>query len=253
MKIQYCSDLHLEFSQNKRFIKNHPLIPSGEVLILAGDIFLFADMETHNSFIDFVSEHFERVYWLPGNHEYYSYDMAEKDFVLNEKIRENVWLVNNICIAHKNVELIFSTLWSDISPGHEWEIKQRAADFSAISIDKKPFTPFDFNSLHKQSRYFLEEAFKNPTANKRIVVTHHVPTLFNYPEKYINSTINEAFVVEMYSLIESSNVDYWIYGHHHCFVPAFTIGKTTLLTNQLGYVKHYEHLDFKRDAVIELE
>lgn len=252
MKIQYCSDLHLEFSQNKRFLENHPLIPTGEILILAGDILLFAEMETHNNFIDFVSEHFERVYWLPGNHEYYSYDMAEKDFVLNEKIRQNVWLVNNICITYNNVEFIFSTLWSDISPTHEWEIKKRAADFSAISVNKKPFTPFDFNSLHKQCRLFLEGTFKTPEIHKRIVITHHVPTLLHYPEKYINSTINEAFVVELYPLIESSNTDYWIYGHHHCYVPAFTIGKTTMLTNQLGYVRHYEHHHFKKDAVIEI-
>jgi len=36
MKIQYCSDLHLEFPTNAIFLKNHPIEPAGEILILAG-------------------------------------------------------------------------------------------------------------------------------------------------------------------------------------------------------------------------
>ena len=39
MRIQYMSDLHLEFAENSRFIK-HDWIPiTGEVLVLAGDTF----------------------------------------------------------------------------------------------------------------------------------------------------------------------------------------------------------------------
>lgn len=253
MKIQYCSDLHLEFKHNNRFVKNHPLIPAGEVLILAGDIVPFADLEKHSAFFDFVSEHFEMVYWLPGNHEYYGSDILNKDFVTNEKIRENVWLVNNVVITYNKVDFIFTTLWSEISPRHEWEISRTGADFSAINYDRHVFTVFYCNSLHKQCRYFLEEALTKPTHNKRVVVTHHVPTLFHYPEKYINSNIREAFSVELFDVIESSNADYWIYGHHHCHVPEFTIGKTKLITNQLGYVKHYEHIGFEGGAVIEIE
>lgn len=38
MKIQYCSDLHMEFRENMRFMKSMPLEPVGDVLIIAGDI-----------------------------------------------------------------------------------------------------------------------------------------------------------------------------------------------------------------------
>jgi len=55
---------------------------------------------------------FAQTYWLPGNHEYYHFDISKKSVSLNEKIRENVSLVNNITLQHGGARLIFSTLWS---------------------------------------------------------------------------------------------------------------------------------------------
>jgi len=38
MKIQYASDLHLEFKTNSDFLRNNPIIQAGDALLLAGDI-----------------------------------------------------------------------------------------------------------------------------------------------------------------------------------------------------------------------
>jgi DNA-binding NarL/FixJ family response regulator len=48
---------------------------------------------------------------------------------------------------------------------------------------------------------------------KTIVVSHHIPTFYNYPEKYRHSELNTAFATELFDLIEVSNVDYWILPH----------------------------------------
>jgi predicted phosphohydrolase len=84
MILQYCSDLHLEFWENRDFLEESPLQSEGEILLLAGDIIPFAMMEKANDFFDSVSASFDRVYWLPGNHEYYRSDAAMRSGTIHE-------------------------------------------------------------------------------------------------------------------------------------------------------------------------
>lgn len=158
MKIQYCSDLHLEFKKNKNFLEKNPIQPSGEILLLAGDVIPFALIGKHNDFFDFVSANYESVFWVPGNHEYYHYDLGDVKNPLYEKIRENVFLVNNQIIPHKSVNLIFSTLWSAISPQNEWDVQQSISDFAVIKMQGKKFTTADVNTLHQTDYEFLRTA-----------------------------------------------------------------------------------------------
>ena len=59
MKIQYCSDLHLEFPHNREFIKNNPIVPVGDILVLAGDILPFQLIDQSSDFLDYLANNFE--------------------------------------------------------------------------------------------------------------------------------------------------------------------------------------------------
>ncbi|MEM8522925.1 metallophosphoesterase [Flavobacterium sp. PL12] len=236
MKIQYCSDLHLEFPENKNYLLQNPIKPGADILILAGDIVPFAIMDEHQDFFDYISEHFRTTFWIPGNHEYYYYNIAEKSGVLEEQIRDNIFLVNNCVKEISGVNLIFSTLWSNISPSRQWLIQESLSDFKVIKYVDRLFNPDDYNMLHQESLAFIKKAVQESNDKKTIVVTHHAPTFSHYPEKYADSKINEAFASNLDFFIENNTIDYWIYGHHHCNVCDFQIENTKLLTNQLGYI-----------------
>ena len=95
MRIQYCSDLHLEFEQNSKYLINNPLVVSGEILILAGDIIPLHDEFFKDSFFSFISNNYKQVFWVPGNHEFYHKDLTNKHsgkFVPKDKHpKQNRW------------------------------------------------------------------------------------------------------------------------------------------------------------------
>lgn len=252
MLIQYCSDLHLEFPINKKFLQENPIKPKGEILLLAGDIMLFADLHEEKEFIDFLSDHFQHTYWIPGNHEYYRSDVAARTGTFRENIRTNVSLVNNSTLYHKGVRLIFSTLWSNIDITRESVIKKSMADFHLIKNHGRKLSVENYNTLHAECLAFVSNELKLQHDQETIVVSHHLPTFMNYPEKYRHSELNTAFATELFSTIEQSDITYWIYGHTHEVVPDFTISKTILTSNQLGYVQHGEHHSFDNAKCIKV-
>jgi len=72
MKIQYASDLHLEFRDNARYLRDNPMIPVGDILLLAGDIgYLDDDNYSVHPFWDWASDNFHQTLVIPGNHEFY--------------------------------------------------------------------------------------------------------------------------------------------------------------------------------------
>jgi predicted phosphohydrolase len=250
--IQYCSDLHLEFDLNNKWIKKHPLTVKGEILLIAGDLMPFTELDHHNNFFNFAADHYSAVYWIPGNHEYYGSDISDRSGAFREAIRSNVFLLNNTTETIGDIALICSTMWSKIDPEYDWNIRRAMSDFHVIKNGREKLSIATYNELHNKCREYINNALANSGCPKKIVMTHHVPTFMNYPEKYRGDLLNMAFATEMYDYIHQSDADYWIYGHTHANTPDFTIGNTHLRTNQLGYVRYGEHTSFDNAKVITL-
>ncbi len=252
MTIQYCSDLHLEFPDNYKFLKACPIEPVGDILILAGDVIPFTEQERFGGFFDFVANHFVATYWLPGNHEYYGSDILQRSGSFKEAIRSNVFLLNNETVVHDNLTIICSTLWSSISPAAEWDIAKGMADYKRIKRGTERFRPLHSSRMHRECRQYIEASLANATTENIVVATHHSPTFMQYPPQYKGSELSEAFATELFNFIDGSAIDYWIYGHIHSNVPSFRIGKTSMLTNQLGYVKYGEQAGYNSAAIIKV-
>lgn len=80
MKIQYMSELYLEFSDNSRWMKHNELPVTGDVLLLAGDIFYLKNkVAPLSNFWKRASDNYRQVLIVPESHEYYNYcDVMDK-------------------------------------------------------------------------------------------------------------------------------------------------------------------------------
>ncbi len=251
MRIQYCSDLHLEFDENNKYLSVNPLIISGEILILAGDIIPMQFEFFNNSFFNFISNNYEQVFWIPGNHEFYYLDISKYNKSYNLQLRSNINIVNNVELEYENIRFIFSTLWSEISKENEKIIEQSVSDFANISIRNGKFKASDYNQLHAENLDFVKQSL-NVKKENTVVVSHHMPSsLCNLPA-YKNSSINQAFCVDLSNYIETCGANFWIYGHSHFNQNPLFIGKTILLTNQLGYLQLNEHKSFRHNAYFSI-
>ena len=205
--IQYASDLHIEFPYNKKFLMQNPLRSVGDILVLGGDIVPIAIMDKHQDFFNYLADNFEQTYWIPGNHEYYHYDIVEKSGVLNENIRSNVSLVNNISVDYKNVRLIFSTLWTKISQAHQWKIEKSLNDFHLIKYKGFRLTAEKYNQFFDDNLSFIQNELTKVKVEKVAVFTHHCPTFMNYPEQYKGSELNEAFASQSLAIVRKLGID----------------------------------------------
>lgn len=251
MKIQYCSDLHLEFEQNSSYLLDRPLKVSGDILICAGDIVPLHDEFFTNSFFSFIASHYKQVFWVPGNHEFYYKDISLYSNSYNLKVGDNINIVNNIALQYEDIQFAFSTMWSKISTVNEKRIEQSVSDFECITYKKRKLNAKDFNTLHDFSLRFIKQSLEN-TNGKTLVVSHYVPSRLCNAPLHNNSSINEAFCVDLTDYIKGCNANFWIYGHSHYNQKPLYIGNTILLTNQLGYVQRNEHEKFMHNAYFSI-
>lgn len=247
MKIQYCSDLHLEFDHNNRYLKESDWEVSAEVLILAGDIAPLHDRYLNDQFFSFLSTQYSEIFWVPGNHEFYHRDLNDFSFSFHHKIRPNIHLLQNMDLVYEGVRFVFSTLWTHLSAAKMSNIEKGIADFSTITKRGKLLNGTEYNQLHQESLSYLKNAIEEST-EPTVVITHHLPSASCNSPEHKESLLNEAYCVDLSDYITGCNADFWIYGHSHYNQKPMILGKTVLLTNQLGMVLSGEHASFRKTA-----
>jgi Icc-related predicted phosphoesterase len=264
--IQYISDLHLEFSDNREFFRLNKPKPSADILCIAGDLgYLNKHRRNHiydrycDKFIDYVSENWKYVIIIPGNHEFYGgYPISNIFHKRNLKLKDNVhFLISGEvyledpswdCIVH----VLGGTLWSHINPLEYKSVFNRMNDYNYIyykcyGSEGVKLTPGISTDLHETTvenfKLFCKLAYgKEKQGNiKRIILTHHAPHFKCLNDKYISSDVNSAYYTNLEKFIDEFKPNLWVYGHTHDFKD-FNIYDTRIVQNSIGYHPSVESL-----------
>lgn len=259
MKIQFVSDLHLEFSD-----VDIPNADGADVLVLAGDITVAADLDRHpdverkmhllpklgprqqsalryRGFLDRCSQQFEHVLYVAGNHEFYNGSWTHTIEVLRGECKHwpNIHFMEQDSVTIDGVTFVGSTLWTSLGnrdPLTAMVVKESMNDYRAIRDETyKRITPAHTFKRHLQSLRHANDAIADAPGDV-VMVTHHLPSFQSVDDRFANSPINHAYASDLWPFVDARpKIKLWIHGHSHTAVD-YMMGSTRVVCNPRGYV-----------------
>jgi len=237
MKIITYSDLHLEFGTDFKPPRDNDC----DLMILAGDIIVLNDFELLDQFLE---DWNKPVLYVMGNHEHYTRRPIQEDEAAFKAWlsthHPHVTVLQNEEISLHGVNFFGGTMWTDFNqadPKAMEAARRSMNDFRLIrTAGNQLLKPIDTVAFHRDFVEKLIGWFENPLEGPRVVITHHAPVI-NPRTKYTGSDLMPAFnSLDMLEIIEKYQPQLWAYGHtHEC--DKHTVGKTPIISNQLGYPK----------------
>jgi predicted phosphodiesterase len=265
MKVQYMSDLHLEFRGmdfKELFRKN------GDILCLAGDICLCGaekEWEYFTEFIRYVCKKYQHVIHVPGNHEYYVTDASNvsKDNTMqgiDRRLRSLDGIIDNyhylncrtfeLALGNKKYRFHGAALWSRVEKKNKELIQESMNDYEFIFIQTrngiKKFNVDYMTGLHRKHLNFIRNVVKCARKDKNtrnIIITHHKPLVDSAGDAFSN-----AYESDLSNVIKSP-IDVSIHGHTHQRYNKVVNG-VLHLSNPKGYP--HQKTCFTADKIIVL-
>ncbi|HNJ67034.1 MAG TPA: metallophosphoesterase [Turneriella sp.] len=256
LKVQYASDLHLEYPRNREFLEKNPLAPKGDILILAGDIITDKQRDKIAPLYEKWRGQFRQIISLPGNHEFYGGEVMYCYPNYRTELAPNHILVNNETVVVDHVRFIVSILWTHIPEPKMARLEKASNDYRLIQYYKddelqRRITAEAVNELHTLSRHFLETELMKPFVGKTVVVTHHLPSYALMGFAAYNDVLKYYCASNLNKLIKENDIDYWIFGHWHQSVQK-RMFNTMFVSNPLGYMTEEQHREFLPAAYFEI-
>jgi len=272
MKIDYVSDLHLEFQDYHDFSKE----TGGDILILAGDIFTADAIRANRTdpkgrglkkyvktqLIDGLFNKYSHVLYVMGNHEHYHWLYWDSATSLRKSLKDlgakNVVLLDNDVFSFGDIRFLGTTLWSDYEGRNAlsmWTCEQYMNDYRLIGnrhildssyVERNNpmyMTPELFLKEHDKALAFLRKELE--TSNEpTIVISHHGPTYSSLNKKHVGNGADGAYASDLSAFIASfPQISYWIHGHTHMNVR-YSVEGTYVIANQRGYRGEDSHRIF---------
>lgn len=260
MKIALASDVHFEFHKNQPDWV--PEIARGcDVIVLAGDISVGS--KTLEAVERINRAHPEStIVWVAGNHEFYRCDVDSQinKFVEANMSCDRMHYLENSKVEIKGMTFLGCTLWTGFDGLGEADLpyamratQEAISDFTLIQngIAQAPFTPEDATERYWKSRAWLKRELSQLDATRTVVVTHFPPCREARNVYFEESLLSAYFQANCRDLIEKYQPAVWCYGHNH-YSDGFRIGKTQVISNQLGYPGERFDTRYDPDKIIEL-
>jgi DNA repair exonuclease SbcCD nuclease subunit len=242
MRIQYLSDVHLEFGDCE--------LPStdADILIAAGDI------HTGTSALKWLSQSSCPVIYIAGNHEYYGGDLVHTLAALRIQSKVfDIHFLENDAITLEDTRFLGTTLWTDFDNANEKIIeyaKFNMNDYNFIKNNRYLLNPEDLLQIHRESKNWLEQELKKPFHGKTVVITHHAPTLDSWHDDP-DSERRYTYCSDLQKFMGKNDIDLWLHGHVH-HVSDYIVNNVRVVCNPRGYYAYKEVSDFASEKTIEL-
>lgn len=258
MRIQFCSDLHLEM--NKPVEYTELLTPVAPVLALLGDI---GDPESDElrKFIEWCTRMWKQVLYIPGNHEFWRLKPGSKKTISSaltilrsfEKLFPNFLLMWRGKVYSEDGIIVLGTpLWSRPAEGvipHEHE--------RAWVDNDRTFDAQTLATLHQEDLNWLKQELTAARGTMVVILTHYAPSLLLINRNWINRPEATLYASDLDILIRPPVVA-WACGHVHQSIQWLKgwesatgeTGVVLLTTNPRGYVR--DESGFRTDAVLRI-
>lgn len=238
MKINYFSDIHLEFgSQN---------LPDNDadLVIAAGD------MGLAQQGVEWLKQLDRPVIYVAGNHEFYAQEYHEALASLRQNCAAaGIHFLEQDTWVWRNVRFVGCTLWADIladGPDKAENLSLSLNDFRKILYSYQPFGVESFYALHQQSRAWLESQLAQPFPGKTVVITHHAPSEWSWNDSP-KALKKLAYCSDLKPLLHEYEITAWFHGHIHSTAD-YRVAGARILCNPRGYVgrKLVDRFDINR-------
>lgn len=251
------SDLHLEFGKDFTFTP----IDRQTVLVLAGDIELWAHEQDYCDWLQTFAHKFKAVIIIAGNHEFYhGGDVVTDPIEMQERFSTefyNVFFLEKETVIVDDVAFIGTTLWTDLKqqdPSVVWSAIANMSDFETIKYNGEPFQADTWYLENQLATKFLEKALAETKDMKQVVVTHHLPSYMGIHPRFQGSDLlNYAYAnSRLDNFIFESAPELWIHGHSHESMDWVLGDVTRIVANPRGYEGHELNENFDPQFYIEL-
>jgi len=243
VKINYFSDLHLEFGaldapQN-----------DADLIIAAGDIGIYRQGVEWLKTLD------KPVIYVAGNHEFYTQEYHDTLTMLRRECADSqqIHFLENNRLDYDDVRFLGCTLWADLFVDGDEKaeaLELSLNDFRKITYNETSFGSGSFSRLYQQSKNWLEAELSRPFAGKTVVVTHHAPSQWSWNDSP-QALKKIAYCNDLKALLHEYEVTAWFHGHVHSLAD-YRIAGARVLCNPRGYEGRKTVAGFDVNKTVEI-